>query len=147
MADLGVDYVRRRCVCSPRRVSALSPLSHPSRTSTSPSALPTSPSLITVQALPPFCSHMLVLMDPAQSCHLKSDNFRRPSPARWRGAATSALGCKIGYRAGYHALPPMSSFKSWPTALILSLFFLPSSLPVYRALIILPIVSRHSVCS
>ena len=37
--------------------------------------------------------------------------------------------CKTGCRAGYHALPPMFSFKSWPAALVSFYSFLLTRLP------------------
>ena len=121
-------------------------------TSISPSAPSNSPSLThslthRASAASLLLSYALVLMDPAQSCHLDSDNFRRPSPARWRGAATGALGCKTGCRDGYHALPPMSSSRKLARCLhSLSLFFFSYLLPAYRVLIVLPIVSQHFFC-
>ena len=55
-------------------------------------------------------------------------------------------GAKLDAELGTTLCPRCLPVKNWPAALILSFLVSSFSLPVYRALIVLPIVSQHLVC-
>ena len=112
----------------PSRVSPLSPLS------------PRRINLCSLQLTfihPPsrHCSLRLsgvpILVTPSASCQLEFVNFRRRTPAKWKGAAKGALGLQNWMQSLHHALPP--AFPTIP-GLLPSFFLFSSSIPVYRAL-------------
>jgi hypothetical protein len=131
----------------PRRVGLVSSrcFHHPPRTVASPTTHSSSPSLTFAHPLLRHCSLLLsgcsILVTLGASCQLECVNFRRPNPSRMEGRQSWLPGVQNWMRSLRHALPPVFSYKAWPAALVRSVS---SSLPVYRALDVVPIVSQYA---
>ena len=90
----------------------------------------------------PLLSRRPVLAALSASCELELVNFRRRTPARWRGARAGSLGSRIGCQA--HAMPsPLTvSHKESSAALVLSVLF---CLPVHLGhVVLLLFVSQYA---
>jgi len=116
---------------------------HPPRTSSAPTAHLYSPLLTVAHPLRQHCAPLPsgapVLVTLSASCPLELVNFRRRTPAGWRGARAGPLGCKTGSTDAAMPSPPTVAYKAWSTALALSVS---SSIPAYLVPVALPIDSQ-----
>jgi len=117
---------------------------HPPRTVASPTTHSSSPSLTFAHPRLRHCSLLLsgcsILVTLGASCQLECVNFRRRNPSRMEGCQSWLPGVQNWMQSLRHALPPVFSYKAWPAALVLSIS---SSLPVYRALVVVPIIWQY----
>lgn len=91
------------------------------------------------------CSFLLsgvpILVALSASCQLEFVDFRRRTPAGWRGARAGSLRVQNWMLCWVPCSAPDVSYKAWPAALVPSAS---SSLPVYRALVVLPVVQQYA---
>ncbi len=85
-------------------------------------------------------SEWSILVTLSASCQLEFVNFRRPNVKRMEGGQSWLPGVQNWMQSLRHALSPVFSYKAWPAALVRSVS---SSLPVYRALVVVPIVWQY----
>ena len=135
------------CVCPPSRVSQLPPLCSPTTHLRFTLCLPL---LNSAHLLLRHCSLPLsrppVLVTLSVSCQLELVNFRRRTPAGWRGARAGSLGCRTGCRDSLYPLPrrfrikhrllPSSFlfFPSYLSTLVISFCYSSRSTPPERLL-------------